>query len=148
MIVAYNLFIREVVSVGKGGPRPEFCFPIWPYHSLPYLTPVMLKPLVFLVWSTNTYQPRDLSLGRPSICFTNHYHREGGQGIDLAVDQTDRMGRTVKGGWFAGLAVWPELCRVRMVAHHQEWPTPWWSVSERFSENIFLGRHANKCLWW
>ena len=68
------------------------------YQTLPDLLPGQQDPLVFLVWSTNAYQPPDLGLSRPSICFTNHYHREGGQGIDLGVDQTDRMGRTVKGG--------------------------------------------------
>ena len=44
----------------------------------------MLKPLVILDWSTNCYQPPDLSLGRPGIAFTNHYHRGQGLGIDLA----------------------------------------------------------------
>ena len=42
----------------------------------------MLNPLVFLVWSTNTYQPADLSLNLPQEAFTKHYHRDGGLGID------------------------------------------------------------------
>ena len=50
---------------------------------------------------TNRYQFADLSLCRPCETFTNHYHRtggDGGQGDDLGGDQTNRMGRTVKGG--------------------------------------------------
>ena len=78
----------RLVINGNECTRRGSCTPIWFYHSLPYLTPVMLKPLVFLVWSTNTYHRRDLGRSRPSICFTNHYHRtggEGGQGDDLGV---------------------------------------------------------------
>ena len=45
----------------------------------------MRNPLVFLDWSTNAYQSADLSLTRPSICFTKHYHRGLGRGIDLSV---------------------------------------------------------------
>ena len=48
----------------------------------------MRNPLVFLDWSTNAYQPRDLSLNLPRATFTNHYHRgegDGGQGTDLGV---------------------------------------------------------------
>ena len=55
----------------------------------------MLKPLVFLDWSTNAYHPAILSLNLPCIGFTNHYHRGEGQGIDLSV-----------GVVFAGMAGW------------------------------------------
>ena len=71
------------------------------YQTLPDPMLAMLKPLVFLDWSTNTYHPRNLGLSRSSQAFTNHYHRtegDGGLGIDLGQDQTNRMGRTVKGG--------------------------------------------------
>ena len=51
------------------------------YQTLP--DPVLAErtALVILVWSTNAYHLIDLSLSRPSICFTKHYHRDGGQGI-------------------------------------------------------------------
>ena len=71
MIVAYNLFIQAVVTVGNdrlGGP-------FWVYHPLPYLTPPLLNPLVFLVWSTNCYQVADLGQTLPRVTFTNYYHR-------------------------------------------------------------------------
>ena len=71
--------------IGNGLMRPESCFPIWFYHPLPYLTPPLLNPLVFLVWSTNRYQPPDLGLNRPRGTFTNLYHRDGGLGHDLGV---------------------------------------------------------------
>ena len=32
---------------------------------------------------TNAYQSSDLSLSRPGIAFTNHYHRDDGLTIDL-----------------------------------------------------------------
>ena len=40
-----------------------------------------------LVWRVITipYHRSDLAWILPCITFTNHYHREGGQGIDLAV---------------------------------------------------------------
>ena len=75
----------EAVRFGNGLTRPESCFPIRVYHSLPYLTPPLLNPLVFLVWSTNCYQPPDLSVDLPCATFTNHYHREQGLGIDVSV---------------------------------------------------------------
>ena len=75
MIVAYNLFSEAVVTVGKGGGRPVFCFPIWPYQSLPNFLPVLLNPLVFLVWSTNTYHAADLGLNLGQNTITNHYRR-------------------------------------------------------------------------
>ena len=34
---------------------------------------------------TIAYQSRDLSLNRSGFGFTNHYHREEGQGIDVSV---------------------------------------------------------------
>ena len=55
------------------------------YQSLPYLTPPLLKPLVFLVWSTNGYHSADLSVDLPCEVFTNHYHRGEGLGIDVSV---------------------------------------------------------------
>ena len=96
-----------MVTVGKGGAGPVFCFPIWVYQSLPNFLPVLLNPLVFLVWSTNTYQPPDLGRNPGQNTITNHYRRmegDGGPGDDLGLDQTDRMGHTVKGVVFAGLA--------------------------------------------
>ena len=55
-----------------------------------------------LVWwpLTNAYQPPDLGLGRPSICFTNHYHRTGGEG-GLGVDP-DASGWVVR--WLGKVA--------------------------------------------
>ena len=41
--------------------------------------------MVDLVWSTICYQASGLGLGRPGICFTNHYRRDRGLGIDLGV---------------------------------------------------------------
>ena len=55
------------------------------YQSLPYLTPPLLKHLVILDWSTNGYQPLDLSVDLPCATFTNTYHRGEGLGIDVSV---------------------------------------------------------------
>ena len=56
----------------------------------------MLKPLVHLDWSTNAYHIADLSLNPGQNTFTNHYHRDGGLGIDVSV----------AGGVVATWAVW------------------------------------------
>ena len=45
----------------------------------------MLKHLVILDWSTNCYQVADLGRVLPRDTFTNHYHRDGGLGIDVSV---------------------------------------------------------------
>ena len=71
--------------IGNGLTRPESCFPIWPYQPLPLFSQWRHKPLVILVWSTNTYQPADLSLNLPQEAFTNYYHRGEDRGIGLAV---------------------------------------------------------------
>ena len=42
------------------------------------------NPVVVLDWSTNAYQSADLALDLPRGCFTNHYHRDLGQGIDVS----------------------------------------------------------------
>ena len=55
------------------------------YQSLPYLTPPLLNDLVILDWSTKVYQPPDLGRDLPCATFTNHYHRDGGLGIDVSV---------------------------------------------------------------
>ena len=57
------------------------------YQRLPYLTPRQRNPLVFLDWSTNAYQSADLGLTFGCTAFTNHYHRDRGQGIDLSVGE-------------------------------------------------------------
>ena len=36
-------------------------------------------------WLTNAYQSPDLGRDLPRGCFTNHYHRGLGQGIDVSV---------------------------------------------------------------
>ena len=36
-------------------------------------------------WLTNAYQSADLGRNLPRGCFTNHYHRGLGQGIDVSV---------------------------------------------------------------
>ena len=41
------------------------------YQTLPYPTPVMLKHMVDLVWSTNCYQASDLAPILPRATFTN-----------------------------------------------------------------------------
>ncbi len=51
MIVAYNSIYCEVVTFGKDAEAPVFCFPIWPYHSLPNFLPVLHNWMVDLVWS-------------------------------------------------------------------------------------------------
>ena len=53
------------------------------YQSLPDPTPVMLKHMVHLDWSTNHYHVSDLGLTHDCTAFTNDYHRGDGQGIDL-----------------------------------------------------------------
>ena len=103
MIVAYNLFIQAVVSRGNGGGRQEIARPFCvtsPYH-------ISCSPCethwCFWFGRPTVYQslPRLRSESRrPSVAFTNTYHRiegDGGLGIDLGQDQTNRMGRTVKG---------------------------------------------------
>ena len=67
-----------------------------PYQSLPDPVPTERIALVVLDWSTNCYQPADLALSLPCECFTNHYHRGLGQGIDVSV----------AGSVVAGMAVW------------------------------------------
>ena len=51
------------------------------YQMLPRSMLAVRNPLVFLDWSTNAYHPSDLGLSRPSLCFTNHYHRGEGLGM-------------------------------------------------------------------
>jgi len=83
----------------------------------------------------------------PRETFTNHYHRDLGQGIDVSVDQTDRMGHTVKGGWvvqgYNCIEQW------HTVAHTGE---PYgivrrlqtrWSVSKRF---FFFQKGRSACI--
>ena len=83
--------------IGNGLTRPESCFPIWPYQPLPYFSQWRHKPLVILVWSTNTYQPADLGLNRPQEAFTKHYRRGEDRGIDLSVGvEVRRLGNVVK----------------------------------------------------
>ena len=53
------------------------------YQRLPDPTPVMLKHMVHLDWSTNHYQSADLGLTFDCTAFTNDYHRGDGQEIDL-----------------------------------------------------------------
>ena len=72
----------RAVRFGNGLELEEAGGPFWVYHSLPYLTPPLLKPLVDLDWSTNCYQPPDLSVDLLCATFTNHYHRGEGLGID------------------------------------------------------------------
>jgi len=64
------------------------------------------NPLVHLVWSppliTIAYQLSLLALHLSCETFTNHYHRTGGQGIDLAVEGSVVVGASVVATW----AVW------------------------------------------
>jgi len=55
------------------------------YQMLPRSMLAVRTPLVILDWSTNAYHMINLSLSRPTICFTNHYHRGLGRGIDVSV---------------------------------------------------------------
>ncbi len=55
------------------------------YQRLPDPMLAVRNPLVILVWSTNAYQPADLGLNPGQNTITNHYHRDGGQGIDRSV---------------------------------------------------------------
>ena len=68
----------------------------FPYQTLPRSMLAVRTPLVFLDWSTNAYQSPDLGRNLPRGCFTNLYHRDGGQGIDVSV----------AGVVVAGMAVW------------------------------------------
>ena len=51
---------------------------------------------------TIPYHPLNLGQTLPQETFTKYYHRGDG----LTIDQKHQVGHTVKGGWFAGLAVW------------------------------------------
>ena len=68
----------------------------FPYQRLPDPVLAERNPMVFLAWSTNAYQSRDLALALPYKTFTNHYHRGLGLGIDVSV----------AGGVVATWAVW------------------------------------------
>ena len=72
------------------------------YQTLPYFSPVLQDPLVFLDWSTNHYHVSNLGQGRWPTAFTNHYHRIEGLGmtddyiglelvVGGAVDEGDAM---------------------------------------------------------
>ena len=61
--------------IGNGLTRPESCFPIWVYQSLPDFSQWRLNPLVFLGWSTKVYQASILGQTFGSAVFTNDYHR-------------------------------------------------------------------------
>ena len=102
-------------------------------------------PLVILAWSTNAYHPSDLALLLPRIAFTNHYHREEGQGIEpnapVRVGQyTQHRGRgcwhgsMVKGGrGYTQLEWW---YTIKSGTHHGG------RYRKDFSEKIFFGRIA------
>ena len=51
-----------------------------------------------LVWSTNTYQPPDLSLDLPCEAFTNYYRRDWGLGHDLSVGEVAHIITAYNGG--------------------------------------------------
>ena len=51
---------------------------------------------------TIAYQLSLLGLSRPGIAFTNHYHRGGGQGIDLGVVGGVVVGASVVATWAVG----------------------------------------------
>jgi len=119
----------------------------FPYQMLPGSLLAVRNPLVILDWSTNAYQSADLGRNPGQNTITNHYHRGGGQGIDVSVDQTDRMGHTVKGGWvvqgYNCIEQW------HTVAHTGE---PYgivrrlqtrWSVSKRF---FFFQKGRSACI--
>ena len=66
--------------------------------------------MVVLVWSTNTYQPRDLGQNRPRATFTNTYHRD--------------LGLTIELGIMHQVAGWARVIRVDNVENrenHQKW---------------------------
>jgi len=54
-----------------------------------------------LVWRVITiaYHMIDLALNLPCICFTNHYHRGLGQGIDMGVEGSVVVGASVVATW-------------------------------------------------
>ena len=84
---------RTVVSlplltkVGDHTKRTECLACVDAYQTLPDLVPGQRNPLVVLDWSTNAYHVRDLGRNLPRDTFTNHYHRDGGLGIDLSVGE-------------------------------------------------------------
>jgi hypothetical protein len=56
-----------------------------PYQTLPDPVLAVRNPLVHLDWSTNCYHLPDLGLNLGQNTITNHYHRDGGLGIDVSV---------------------------------------------------------------
>ena len=74
-----------------------------PYQTLPYHTLAERNPLVVLVWSTNCYHLPDLGRNLGQNTITNHYHREGGQGIKP--NRPSRVGQYRCGGCHMGSRV-------------------------------------------
>ena len=73
------------------------------YQSLPRSVLAVRNPLVVLVWSTNAYHSADLAGTLPRASFTNHYHRDGGQGIKP--NRPFRVGQYTRGGCHMGNVV-------------------------------------------
>ena len=62
----------------QGGPpdqNPKDWACDFPYQTLPDPVLAERNPMVFLDWSTNAYQSRDLARALPCKTFTNHYRR-------------------------------------------------------------------------
>ena len=112
----------------------------------------MRKPLVVLDWSTNAYQSADLGLNLPCATFTNHYHRGEGLTTEPGVytqygDHRDHLLQSPHGHHTPTrvatvITVDNDGAQWRTLKEGQNGGTQAWSVSKRFSEKIFLGRHA------
>ena len=76
----------------------EILLPIWVYHSLPRADYYTHNGHGVNQRLTIPYHLINLGRIRPRATFTKHYHRGEDRGIDLAQDQTNQTGRTVKRG--------------------------------------------------
>ena len=104
----------------------------------------MLKPLVFLDWSTNAYHVADLGRNRPSLRFTNHYHRGDGLTTEPGVytqygDHWDHLLQSPHGHHTHTVAT---VVTVDDRRHTQKGSHGGGRYRKDFSEKIFLGRIA------
>ena len=111
------------------------------YQTLPRSLLTERNPLVILDWSTNCYHLPDLGRDLPRIAFTNLYHRDGGTGYGLTYrSQSGWVGMVGQG--YIQLEWWCTVAHTGEPRAHSDGVERCGSVSKRFSEKIFLGRHS------
>ena len=76
-ILLPNLALPSLTNAPHHTKYPNGLACVGAYQRLPDPVLAMLKHMVDLDWSTNTYQASDLGQNLPSGTFTSHRRREG-----------------------------------------------------------------------